>query len=605
MDHIVTRNLFRRRTLSVAIAALVAVPAVAPTLDAGPLGELSPPSASAATPKPRVSLLGDSTMMAMTEGDKDVVRAGYDMLWDAASCRRLVSPSCRGRYGSVPVSLLPLIKTTHRGSLGEAMVVMAAYDDYTIPAAIDAVMAEAQAQGVARVVFLTLREQVSYTGPGGISNAATFARHNVDLRAAAAKYPSLYLADWNAHSAARADWFYSDGIHLTPAGSRALAQFIVAELGALAVGRCSAANTGEPSAAPTERAPVVGPAHSFESIQPVRVLDTREAALGGADGMLAAGRVLEVPVDATIGTDASAVMATVTAVDPCRDGFLTVYPGPCSDSPPLAAAVNFVTGRTTANLAITALGAGDVCIFSSATTDVVVDVLGAVGPDGSRFTAITPARFVDSRGGSPIISTISGRRVGHTPTAVPIAGRGAVPADATAVMVNVTAVQPDVPGFVSLYPGPCDGTVRTSTLSTIARRDTGAATIVGLGPDGTVCAHTSMGTDLVLDVQGWFGATGLRYRPQTPTRVLDTRPAGSAPGSSSIPSSAPVLLNVVADRPPRPGFLRAAACGAATDTAILNFVPGEITGNVVAVQPGGAPPPCASVHPGRATSLPI
>ena len=37
MDHIVTRSLFRRRTLAVAIAALVAVPAVAPTLDAGPL----------------------------------------------------------------------------------------------------------------------------------------------------------------------------------------------------------------------------------------------------------------------------------------------------------------------------------------------------------------------------------------------------------------------------------------------------------------------------------------------------------------------------------------------------------------------------------------
>jgi len=260
-----------------------------------------------------------------------------------------------------------------------------------------------------------------------VSSWASAESMTAKLRAAAAKYPSLYLADWNAHSAARADWFYSDGIHLTPAGSRALAQFVVAELGALDVGRCSAANTGEPSAAPTERAPLVGPAHSFESIQPVRVLDTREADLGGADGMLAAGRVLDVPVVATIGADASAVMATVTAVDPCRDGFLTVYPGPCSDSPPLAATVNFVTGRTTANLAVTALGAGDVCIFSSATTDVVVDVLGSVGPDGSRFTAITPARFVDSRGGTPNISAISGRRVSHTPTAVPIAGRGAVP----------------------------------------------------------------------------------------------------------------------------------------------------------------------------------
>ncbi|MGD9703243.1 MAG: hypothetical protein AB7Q42_22550 [Acidimicrobiia bacterium] len=585
-----TRTSLLRRSACLAIAAFVAGPAVAPATGISAISSIATPSAAAApatTAKPRVSLLGDSTMMAMNESDKDVVRAGYDLLWDAESCRRLVNPSCRGRFGSVPVSVLPLISTTYRGSLGEAMVVMAGYDDYSIPSAVDALMSEAMAQGVARVVFLTFREHVPYVGPSGISNAATFARHNDVLRDAAAKYPSLYLADWNAHSSTRAEWFYSDGIHLTPAGSRALAQFIVAELGALDVGRCTAANTGVASSAPVEREPTVGPAHAFESIRPVRVLDTREPDLGGADGMLAAGRAVEVPVGGAIDGDASAVIATVTAVDPCKDGFLSVYPGPCSQAPPLAATVNFVTGRTTANLAITALGSGTVCAFSSVSTDLVVDVLGSVGPTGSRFTAITPARFVDTRGGSPIIATVTGRRVSHVPTTVPIAGRGEVPGDTTAVLVNVTAVQPDVAGFVSLYPGPCDGTVRTSTLSTIAKRDTGAATIVGLGPDGSVCAHSSMGTDLVLDVQGWFGGSGLLYRSQTPTRVLDTR-SGAAPDSSSIASAGPVLLNIVADRPTRPGFLRAAGCGVATDTAILNFVPGEITGNVVAVAPAGS-----------------
>ena len=113
-----------------------------------PLAATQAPPAGAAAVPPRVSLLGDSTMMAMNDGDRSVVRgAGYDLLWDAQSCRRLVAPSCRGRFGSVPTSVVPLIRATYRGSLGEAMVLMAGYDDFTITAAIDTLMAEATRPG--------------------------------------------------------------------------------------------------------------------------------------------------------------------------------------------------------------------------------------------------------------------------------------------------------------------------------------------------------------------------------------------------------------------------------------------------------------------------
>ena len=64
------------------------------------------------------------------------------------------------------------------------------------------------------------------------------------------------------------EWFYSDGIHLTPAGSRALSQFVVAELGALTVGRCTNAATGTPTPAPADRPVNVGPAHAFSSVSP-------------------------------------------------------------------------------------------------------------------------------------------------------------------------------------------------------------------------------------------------------------------------------------------------------------------------------------------------
>ncbi len=82
---------------------------------------------------------------------RDIVGNSYRLTFDAESCRRLVVGSCRGRFGYVPMSVLPLMRTTLNGRLGEALVVMAGYDDASIVDAVDQVMAEAEAQGVKRV----------------------------------------------------------------------------------------------------------------------------------------------------------------------------------------------------------------------------------------------------------------------------------------------------------------------------------------------------------------------------------------------------------------------------------------------------------------------
>jgi hypothetical protein len=548
--------------------------------------------AEAAVVKPRVSLIGDSTMMAMNEADKNVVRNSYDLLWDAESCRRLVQASCRGRFGYVPVSLLPLIRTTHRGALGEVMVVMAGYDDWTIPSAIDDVIAEAKTQGVHQVMFLTYRENVSYIGPFGLSNAATFRRHNTDLRAATARHPMLRLADWNSYSASRPEWFYADGIHLTPAGSAALANFVVAQLANIAPGRCAAAQTGAAVSPPADSGVEFAPTSRLTSTAPIRVLDTRNPSLGGANGMLAGGRSVEVPVSGVVPSDATAVVATITAVDPCRDGYLSVYPGACTDGPPLASTVNYVTGRTTANLAVTALGAGKLCVYSYAPTDVLVDVTGWFGPAGAGFTSIAPRRFLDTRDGAAVANEIVGRRTAGAVTAVTIGGRGAVPSNATALLVNVTAVQPDVDGHVTVFPGPCTSPPpNASVVNVMGGRDMAAAAIVGLGAGGVLCVVTSTAMHALLDVQGWFGPGGLAFRPQTPVRVLDTRTPGAVPATSASPLAldGPALLNVAAVAPSTWGFVRATGCGVATDSSILNTAPREITANAVGALPAGTP----------------
>lgn len=122
-----------------------------------------------------------------------------------------------------------------------------------------------------------------------------------------------------------------------------------------------------------------------------RVLDTRDA--GGS--RVAAGAVVRVPVSGRSGvpTAATGVVLNLTAVNPGSAGFLTAYP--CDAPLPTASNLNVTPGANRANLVIVAPGSdGAVCVFSSAATDLVVDVLGWVG---ASFVGLTPSRLFDTR----------------------------------------------------------------------------------------------------------------------------------------------------------------------------------------------------------------
>ncbi len=139
---------------------------------------------------PKVTVLGDSTSAAMRWYDEarnetaiyDIMGASYDLQWSVESCRRLAARSCVGRTDPgtggkwIPISVLPEMRGNLKGRLGNAVVIMAGYDDYpSITPAIDAIVAEAEAQGVARVFWLTYRTTSNY-GYGGY-----YAQHNAAL----------------------------------------------------------------------------------------------------------------------------------------------------------------------------------------------------------------------------------------------------------------------------------------------------------------------------------------------------------------------------------------------------------------------------------------
>jgi hypothetical protein len=74
-------------------------------------------------------------------------------------------------------------------------------------------------RGVRRVVFVTVTEPRRWE-----ENV------NSTLLAGVARWPTARLADWHAISRGRPGWFWSDGIHLTPAGAAAYARLVAGAL---------------------------------------------------------------------------------------------------------------------------------------------------------------------------------------------------------------------------------------------------------------------------------------------------------------------------------------------------------------------------------------
>ncbi|MFG2337341.1 hypothetical protein [Streptomyces yangpuensis] len=222
---------------------------------------------------------------------------------------------------------------------------------------------------------------------------------------------------------------------------------------------------------------------------------------------------------------------------------------------------------------------------------------------GSKFTPHTPTRLLDTRAG------IGGSNRPVTPygvTRVKVGGNSGIPADVTAVALNVTVVSPRSAGHITAYPS---GAVQptTSNVNFVAGQTVPNMTIVPVGADGYVeLANRSYGdVDLLADVTGYFSrsATAGGYTSLDPFRIADSRTgqgtwgqvAGQSTfdlqvaGNGSIPASGvtAVALNVTATAPRGAGHLTVFPSGqAAPDTSNVNFKAGQTIANSVIVPVG-------------------
>ena len=569
------------------------------------------PVAAAPAGAPKVSLIGDSTMAAMRwysqGGDiTNIIANTYELVFDAESCRRLVVTSCVGRTDPVtgtklrPVSMLPLMQGSLRGKLGQVLVVMTGYDDTSVVSAIDSIMAEAVLQGVNRVLWLTYRSSTTYGyGP-------YYASHNAKLREALIKYPSLELLDWDGYTrsqsaATQRSWFATDDIHMTRLGATTLSNYIKAALDSRPLSRCLSASAQTGTAPPVGQPNMASAAPAgLINLAPVRVLDTRSAVTGGAAGMVGAGRAVTIDLAGRVPDGTTSVIATVTAVGPCAPGFLTVYEcGPL----PLISTLNLSPLRTSTNMAVTRLTGTTMCVYVSAATDVVVDLIGAFAPGGAPFHPITAAKLIDTRGGGvtpvPIAPLAAEGQID-----VPVVGALGIPAEATAVSATLTVHSPTGPGNALVYPGPCGTPPFTSTLTSTRNRSSASVAIVPIGPNGGLCVVArNAATNISLQINGWFGAgpNGLAMVATAPTRLLDTRLSSgrlTAGASRSLTLPEYRFENVAAIRPDGLSEIVAIGCGLIAPGPQLYAYQYEVTANAALVGPGTSNTQCYSSSSG-------
>jgi hypothetical protein len=259
-----------------------------------------------------------------------------------------------------------------------------------------------------------------------------------------------------------------------------------------------------------------------------RLLDTRNGT-GGYSTAMPAGSVRTVAAAGQAGIPTSGVSAlalSLTAVGAGSIGAVSVGPGDMAT--PTGTALVFNPGDSVSNTALVALHAdGTLHVLADHAVQLIIDVQGyftagsSTAPGG--FVAVNQTRIGDTRSGLNVVQdkVMSGSALTLQP-----AGLAGIPADASAVYVNIAVLNQAGNGYLRTYatgaPVPTTGALdfddTTQALSVT----------VPLSGDGEFSVLVGAGgpVDLIVDIQGYFtprAAAGM-FTPAG-VRLLDTRVA--------------------------------------------------------------------------------
>ncbi|MFF4100063.1 PKD domain-containing protein [Streptomyces sp. NPDC001903] len=327
-------------------------------------------------------------------------------------------------------------------------------------------------------------------------------------------------------------------------------------------------------------------ASGYVATEPFRIVDTRTYLWSLQGGEPWSSRL---PTGGSLSGGMAAAVLNVTVTGASEDTHLSVSPN--RQDRPATSNVNVRAGGTSSNTVTVPVGSDGSVWFrlNSGQAKLIVDFVGYYQPNiGQRFSPVTPTRLADTR------TAPDGALAGGRTRTVKVAGVGAIPADATAVALNLTSTGATSDTHVIAYPNPSQRPA-TSNLNPEPGKDKSNQAIVPVGPNGTITLYNNSGsTHLVVDAVGYYGKDGKAlFTPVVPKRLGDTRTTGKlAPGATTtvagLPSGAVgAVLNVTATETSAAGFLTVHGYGTArTDASSLNTLPGLTVPNHVTTPVG-------------------
>jgi hypothetical protein len=217
----------------------------------------------------------------------------------------------------------------------------------------------------------------------------------------------------------------------------------------------------------------------------------------------------------------------VTVVPPGPLTYLTLWPD--GQAQPNVSTLNSWLGEVVANAAIVPAGAaGAVDVYVTDPTDLILDINGYFDTPSAAtaaFYAATPCRIADTRFpdgtfGGPSLAAGGSRDFPVSSSACEI------PSGASAYSLNVTVVPEGFLAFLTVWPTgqqiPFVSTLNSWTGKVVAN-----AALVPNGTNDSVSVYAYDPTDVILDINGYFGGAGkpgaLSFYPVAPCRVVDTR----------------------------------------------------------------------------------
>lgn len=230
----------------------------------------------------------------------------------------------------------------------------------------------------------------------------------------------------------------------------------------------------------------------------------------------------------------------------------------------------------------------------------------AAVPIAGTFHPLDPARILDTRDGTGVAGSHVGPLGAAQVIEVDVTGVGGVPETGVgAVTLNLTITQAQGAGYATVWP--C-GSPRpyASNVNFVRGVDLANQVTVKVGTNGHICIFSSVATQIVGDVNGWWGdgfesAPGFHYEAVDPARILDSRSGIGMPGGvarqiaageilpvtvagvAGVPlDAAAVSFNLTATNVDGPGYVTVFPCGTPRPYASnINFASGVDVANLV------------------------